>query len=94
MYIYLTYFSYSNQVESAYHLYLATKSESYLAFGSHYLSLLQKVNRVKCGYAATADVHTKRLDDRMDSYFLAETLKYLYLLFDEVGANKLAWFRC
>lgn len=24
------------------------------------------------------------LDDRMDSYFLAETLKYLYLLFDEV----------
>jgi hypothetical protein len=22
-------------------------------------------------------------DDHMDSYFLAETLKYLYLLFDE-----------
>lgn len=25
----------------------------------------------------------KLLDDRMDSYFLSETLKYLYLLFDE-----------
>jgi hypothetical protein len=28
------------------------------------------------------DVLTKTLYDHMDSYFLAETLKYLYLLFD------------
>lgn len=29
------------------------------------------------------DVETGRLEDRMDSYFLSETCKYLYLLFDE-----------
>jgi len=46
---------------------------------------LQNTSRVTCGYAAIADVNTGRLDDRMDSYFLAETLKYLFLLFDEVG---------
>jgi len=28
-------------------------------------------------------VYFKRKDDRMDSFFLSETLKYLYLLFDE-----------
>ena len=33
-----------------------------------------------CGFAAVADVDSKRLDDRMDSYFFAETLKYFYLL--------------
>ena len=39
------------------------------------LKALQQYARVDCGYASIADVETKRLDDRMDSYFLAETLK-------------------
>lgn len=30
-----------------------------------------------------ADVNTHALEDRMESFFLAETTKYLYLLFDE-----------
>jgi hypothetical protein len=46
------------------------------------LSLCQNRTRVPCGFASIADVSTRRLDDRMDSFFLAETLKYLYLLFD------------
>lgn len=29
------------------------------------------------------DVETRALEDRMESFFLAETLKYLYLLFDD-----------
>jgi ER degradation enhancer, mannosidase alpha-like 1 len=29
------------------------------------------------------DVQTGELEDKMESFFLAETLKYLYLLFDE-----------
>jgi hypothetical protein len=33
------------------------------------------------GYAALADVQTKQKVDRMESFFLAETLKYLFLLF-------------
>ena len=28
------------------------------------------------------DVETKKLEDRMDSFFLSEVCKYLYLLFD------------
>eukprot|EP01130_Rhizamoeba_saxonica_P003267 TRINITY_DN1395_c0_g1_i3.p1 TRINITY_DN1395_c0_g1~~TRINITY_DN1395_c0_g1_i3.p1 ORF type:complete len:350 (-),score=70.91 TRINITY_DN1395_c0_g1_i3:37-1086(-) len=39
--------------------------------------------RVECGYASVSDVDTYRLEDRMDSFFLTETCKYLYLLFDE-----------
>lgn len=38
--------------------------------------------RVACGFASLQDVETGRLEDRMDSFFLTETLKYLYLLFD------------
>jgi len=44
---------------------------------------LQNNTRVPCGYAAQADVsNVTKLDDRMDSFFLSETVKYLYLLFD------------
>lgn len=35
------------------------------------------------GFANVKDVEKKVLEDRMPSYFLAETCKYLYLLFDE-----------
>lgn len=35
-----------------------------------------------CGYAALSDVSTGQHEDRMDSFVLAETFKYLYLLFD------------
>lgn len=34
----------------------------------------------KCGYATIHDVATGELEDRMESFFLSETLKYLYLL--------------
>ena len=43
---------------------------------------VQQRCRTQCGFAALADVNTARLDDRMDSFFLAETTKYLFLLFD------------
>lgn len=44
----------------------------------------QNRTRVACGYASVAHVQdrSKGLDDRMDSFFLSETLKYLFLLFD------------
>ena len=70
-------------LESAYHLYTATKDDKYLGFGRDVFGHLNSKLKVKCGYAALADVLTGRLDDRMDSFFLAETLKYMYLLFDE-----------
>lgn len=39
--------------------------------------------RVPCGVANVANIRTNELDDKMESFFLGETLKYLYLLFDE-----------
>jgi len=65
-------------------LYTATKDQQYLKFGKDFLNVLEHRSRASCGYASVANVETGRLDDRMDSYFLTETLKYLYLLFDEV----------
>jgi hypothetical protein len=37
----------------------------------------------ECGFAVIRDVETKVKDDRMESFALSETFKYLYLLFDE-----------
>lgn len=44
---------------------------------------LENVSKVPCGFACVANVTSHRLEDRLDSYFFSETLKYLYLLFDE-----------
>ena len=37
---------------------------------------------LRCGYATVHDVLDKSLEDRQESFFLSETVKYLYLLFD------------
>jgi len=68
-------------IESTYLLYRATKDPQYLQIGINILMSLQKC-RVECGYASISDVETFKLEDRMDSFFLSETCKYLYLLFD------------
>ena len=39
--------------------------------------------RVPGGHASVRDVSTKALEDHQHSFFLAETCKYLYLLFDD-----------
>ena len=37
--------------------------------------------RTPDAYAALTDVRTKQQSDEMESFFFAETLKYLYLLY-------------
>ncbi|KAK9461097.1 glycoside hydrolase [Lipomyces oligophaga] len=69
-------------VESNYFLYQATKDPFYLHVGAQILADLQARARSPCGFAVIHDVLTGDLDDRMESFFLTETLKYLYLLFD------------
>eukprot|EP01120_Amphizonella_sp_Union-15-10_P015708 TRINITY_DN8127_c0_g1_i1.p1 TRINITY_DN8127_c0_g1~~TRINITY_DN8127_c0_g1_i1.p1 ORF type:complete len:819 (-),score=118.60 TRINITY_DN8127_c0_g1_i1:3-2459(-) len=69
-------------IESTYFLYRATGNHYYLEVGKQALRSIQKCCRVDCGYASIANVETLRLEDRMDSFFLTETCKYLYLLFD------------
>jgi len=68
-------------VESTYYLYHATHDQKYLEMGQTYLNNLVKYCRTKDAYAALADVRTKKKTDSMESFFFAETLKYLYLLF-------------
>ncbi|KND02462.1 hypothetical protein, variant [Spizellomyces punctatus DAOM BR117] len=70
-------------IESTYMLYQATKDPYYLEVGEQIVMDLEESTRVQCGFAALADVVKGELDDRMESFFLSETLKYLYLLFDE-----------
>lgn len=68
-------------LESTYFLYSATGDPYYLEVGRNVLKSLQKYARVPCGYAAVNDVRTGKQEDRMDSFVLAETFKYLFLLF-------------
>ena len=68
-------------IESTYMLYKATGDVSYIAAGRDFLASLRLL-KTKCGYAHVADVSTQTLRDKMESFFLSETLKYLYLLFD------------
>jgi ER degradation enhancer, mannosidase alpha-like 2 len=68
-------------IESTYYLYHATHDPKYLSMGQTYLNNLVKYCRTKDAYAALADVRTKKKTNSMESFFFAETLKYLYLLF-------------
>uniref|UniRef100_A0A4W3HZW0 alpha-1,2-Mannosidase n=1 Tax=Callorhinchus milii TaxID=7868 RepID=A0A4W3HZW0_CALMI len=70
-------------IESTYFLYKATKDPYYLRVGKSVVDGLNQYARVPCGFAAVRDVRTGHHEDRMDSFFLAEMFKYLYLLFAE-----------
>lgn len=69
-------------IESTYLLYQATKNPFYLHVGRDILESLNNYTRAACGYATIHNVQDKSLEDRMESFFLSETCKYLYLLFD------------
>ncbi len=68
-------------IESAYYLHHYTKDPRYLEMGRVFFEALVAHCRTDTGYTVLNDVVTKEQGDRMPSYFLAETLKYLYLLF-------------
>ncbi len=68
-------------IESAYYLFHFTKSEHYLEMGHTFFDSLLKYCKTDVAYAALRKVETKEKRDEMESFFLAETLKYLYLLF-------------
>jgi hypothetical protein len=70
-------------IEATYYLYQGTRDPFYLRAGRRMLYALQNISRVDCGYAGLGDVQNRlALEDRMDTYFFAETLKYMYMLFD------------
>ena len=68
-------------IESAYYLHFLTHDQRYREMGHTFLADLIRFCKTDAGYAALKSVETKEKRDAMESYFLAETLKYLYLLF-------------
>ncbi|QSZ29786.1 hypothetical protein DSL72_004303 [Monilinia vaccinii-corymbosi] len=69
-------------IESNYHLYRATKDPWYLHVGEMVLEDIKRRCWAPCGWSGLQDVRTGEKSDRMESFFLGETAKYLYLLFD------------
>lgn len=68
-------------IESAYYLYFYTKDARYTEMGSTFLLSLVRFCKTDSGYAALKNVETREKSDSMESFFLAETLKYLYLIY-------------
>jgi ER degradation enhancer, mannosidase alpha-like 2 len=72
-------------VESAYYLYHYTKDRTYQKMGETILNDFIKYCRSDTGYAALSDIVSKQQRDEMESFVLAETFKYFYLLFAPSG---------
>jgi mannosidase alpha-like ER degradation enhancer 2 len=68
-------------VESAFYLWRATGDPKYFEMGRTFFESLVRYCRTDSGYTVLKSVVTKEKGDLMPSYFLAETLKYLYMLF-------------
>lgn len=69
-------------IESTWYLYHTTKDPWYLHVGEMTLRDIKRRCWTKCGWAGLQDIRTGELSDRMESFFLGETAKYLFLLFD------------
>ncbi|GAA5964240.1 hypothetical protein JCM3765_002780 [Sporobolomyces pararoseus] len=72
-------------IESNMYLYQATKDDYYLSIAEQILHDINNRTRVECGFAAILDLNTGQLEDKMPSFVTSETLKYLYLTFDETS---------
>jgi mannosyl-oligosaccharide alpha-1,2-mannosidase len=72
-------------IEAWFYLWRFTKNPMYREWGWIVAEAINKTCRVENGFCGIKDVVTKSpvLDDTQQSFFLAETLKYLYLLFSD-----------
>ncbi|KAF9158116.1 hypothetical protein BGX20_003550 [Mortierella sp. AD010] len=72
-------------VESLFYMWRFTGDEKYREWGWKIFESIEKYSKVKTGgYSSIHDIRRKdniRFSDKMETFFLAETLKYLYLLF-------------
>ncbi|KAM1716987.1 hypothetical protein ACFX11_024882 [Malus domestica] len=68
-------------VESLFYLWRLTGNKTYQEWGWNIFQAFEKNSRIESGYVGLKDVNTGEKDNMMQSFFLAETLKYLYLLF-------------
>jgi mannosidase alpha-like ER degradation enhancer 2 len=72
-------------IESTYYLHHYTGEPEYRQMGETMFGDFVKHCRVDSGYAALQNVVTKEKRDEMESFALAETFKYFYLLFAPPG---------
>ncbi|MFZ0273583.1 MAG: glycoside hydrolase family 47 protein [Acidobacteriaceae bacterium] len=78
-------------IESAYYLYYFTRGPKYRQMGMTFFDSIVKYCRTPAAFAALSSVETKSQRDDMESFFFAETMKYLYLLLadpDRVDLHK------
>ncbi|HET7301478.1 MAG TPA: glycoside hydrolase family 47 protein, partial [Oleiagrimonas sp.] len=68
-------------IESAWYLYHLTGDNRYRGMGKVMFDDFVKYTRTPYGFAALKDVRTKQKVDSMESFVMAETFKYFYLLF-------------
>jgi len=67
-------------IESAYYLYVLTGDARWREMGKDMFRRVVAAARTESGFAHLRDVRTGEQADAMQSFFLAETLKYAYLL--------------
>lgn len=72
-------------IESTYYLHHFTGDSEYRKMGETIFNDFVKHCRTDAGYAALQNVITKEKRDEMESFALAETFKYFYLLFAPAG---------
>ncbi|QGJ00339.1 hypothetical protein CEK26_013407 [Fusarium fujikuroi] len=76
-------------IESLYYAYRATGDRKYQDWAWKAFEALNRMCKVEGGYTGlksvmkTKDDKTRKFVDKMESFWLAETLKYLYLMFAE-----------
>lgn len=72
-------------IESVFYMYRITGDEIWRQKGWKMFEAIQSATQTDIAHAAVKDVTSSlgELDDVMESFWLAETLKYFYLLFDD-----------
>ncbi|KAK7265209.1 hypothetical protein RJT34_32825 [Clitoria ternatea] len=68
-------------IESLFYLWRFTGNKTYQEWGWDIFQAFENNSRIESGYVGLTDVTSGAKDNMMQSFFLAETLKYLYLLF-------------
>ncbi|KAI4335347.1 hypothetical protein L6164_014001 [Bauhinia variegata] len=68
-------------IESLFHLWRLTGNKTYQEWGWNIFQAFERNSRTETGYVGLKYVQSGDRDNMMQSFFLAETLKYLYLLF-------------
>mmetsp|Transcript_13383 Transcript_13383/g.25291 ORF Transcript_13383/g.25291 Transcript_13383/m.25291 type:complete len:534 (+) Transcript_13383:78-1679(+) len=74
-------------VESLFYMYRLTHDKKYQDWGWEIAQAIDEYAKVEGGYASLDSVFHLKKRDKMESFFLSETLKYLYLLMDDTGTQ-------